>query len=134
MVQCKEVCVSLTSLLWYNSIRVKYTIIEGAPCRKNLVNKEKDMAKYELAEDIKTYRENQFKSLLFTRALLAVAFVILFFLEKKPYEVLLIDVISYLIENILNYKKMKYKEDLIAVIALVLLVIALIVLVISKYI
>lgn len=91
------------------------------------------MAKYELAEDIKIYRENQSKCLLFTRAFLAVAFIIMFILGKKPYEILLIGAISYLIENILNYKKMRYKEDLIAVITFVILVILLSVLVISKY-
>ena len=57
----------------------------------------------------------------------------MFLLGKKPYELLLIDAVSYLVENILNYKKLRNKEDLIAVVALVILVIALSILVISKY-
>ncbi|MEE1305257.1 MAG: hypothetical protein U0K68_08935 [Agathobacter sp.] len=91
------------------------------------------MAKYDLEEDIKIYRDNQTKSLLFTRAILTVAFIVLFILGKKPYELLFINTLSYLIENIFNYNKMRYKEDLISVIALVIVSIALIILTISKY-
>lgn len=91
------------------------------------------MAKSELSEDIKIYRETQSKCLLFTRAFLTIVFIIMFLLGKKPYELLLIDAVSYLVENILNYKELRNKEDLIAVVALVILVISLSVLVISKY-
>lgn len=91
------------------------------------------MAKSELLEDIKIYRDTQSKCLLFARAFLAIIFIIMFLLGKKPYELLLIDAVSYLVENILNYKKLRNKEDLIAVVALGILVIALSILVISKY-
>ena len=91
------------------------------------------LAKSELPEDIKIYRDKQSKCLLFTRAFLAIVFIIMFLLGKKTYELLLIDAVSYLVENILNYKKLRNKEYLIAVVALVILVIALSVLVISKY-
>lgn len=91
------------------------------------------MAKYDLEEDIKIYKDNRAKSLLCTRAILSVVFIVLFILGQKPYELLFIDALSYLIENILNYKNMRYKEDLFAVIALAILSIALIILTISKY-
>ena len=91
------------------------------------------MAKYDLEADIKIYKDNRAKSLLCTRAILSVVFIVLFILGQKPYELLFIDALSYLIENILNYKKMRYKEDLFAVIALAILSIALIILTISKY-
>ena len=91
------------------------------------------MEKSELLEDIKIYRDTQSKCLLFARSFLSIFFIIMFLLGKKPYELLLIDAVSYLVENILNYKKLRNKEDLIAVVALGILVIALSILVISKY-
>ena len=60
------------------------------------------MAKYDLEEDIKIYKDNRAKSLLCTRAILSVVFIVLFILGQKPYELLFIDALSYLIENILN--------------------------------
>ena len=60
------------------------------------------MGHYKLEEDIKVYRDNKSKCLLFTRITLGVAFIILFLMGKKPFEIMLIDAISYFIENILN--------------------------------
>lgn len=91
------------------------------------------MAKSELPEEIKIYRGAQSKCLSYIRGFLAMVFIIAFLLGKKPYELLLIDAVFCLVENILIYKKLRNKEDLIAVVALVIMIIALSVLVISKY-
>ena len=102
--------------------------------KTKLIEEENDMGNYKLEEDIKVYRDNKSKCLLFTRITLGIVFIILFLMGKKPYEILLIGAISYLIENILNYRKMSYKEDLIASIALAIGIVFLIILIISKYI
>ena len=92
------------------------------------------MARYNLEEDIEVYRENRAKCLNLVRTLLVVAFVIMYIFGEKAYEILLINAISGLMEKILNYKKLKYSEDLIAIIGLVMAIIGLFILTIAKYI
>ena len=41
------------------------------------------MAKYDLEEDIKIYKDNRAKSLLCTRAILSVVFIVLFILGQN---------------------------------------------------
>lgn len=92
------------------------------------------MPNYNYKEDKKIYKENHSAVLNITRDMLFILLIVQrFVLKENMYNTALILCISYLVQQILNYKKVKYKADLIACICLGILTVCVLVLDVMEY-